>query len=154
MMRTVFLSALLCVGVGCARVPTRPVRYVVDGARAPTFRIAQGKGTALLLLNEETGASAASLGVLELQGGATVPEHVHADSVEMLYVEEGGAEMTVEGQAMPVRQGDAVYIPAGLRHSVRVAEGTPRFRSVQMYVGPGPEARFRQGEPVTPAVSP
>ncbi|MFY0579055.1 cupin domain-containing protein [Cystobacter fuscus] len=125
-MRTVFLSALLCVGVGCARVPTRPVRYVVDGARAPTFRIAQGKGTALLLLNEETGASAASMGVLELQGGSTVPEHVHADSVEMIYVEEGGAEMTVEGQAMSVRQGDAVYIPAGLRHSVRVAESTPR----------------------------
>jgi putative monooxygenase len=154
MMRTSLLAVLLCVCVGCARVSTRPVRYVVGSAEAPTFRIAQGQGTALLLLNEETGARAASLGVLELQGGAGVPEHVHADSVEMIYVEEGGAEMTIEGQTLPVRQGDAVYIPAGLRHSVRVAGSTPRFRSVQVYVGPGPEARFRQGEPVKPAGAP
>jgi putative monooxygenase len=153
MLRTSLLTALLCVSAGCARVPTVPVRHVVGTAEAPTFRIAQGKGTAILLLNEETGARAASLGVLELQAGAGVPEHVHEDSVEMLYVEEGGAEMTVQGQVLPVRAGDAVYIPAGIPHSALVPEGTPRFRAVQVYVGPGPEARFRKGEPVKPPVS-
>ena len=154
MLRTSLLTALLCVSAGCARAPLVPVRHVVGSAEAPTFRISQGKGTAILLVNEETGARAASLGVLELQAGAGVPEHIHADSVEMLYVEEGGAEMTIEGQRMPVKQGDAVYIPAGTRHSARIPEGSPRFRAVQVYVGPGPEARFRQGEPVKPAVSP
>jgi putative monooxygenase len=153
MLRTSLLTALLCVSAGCARAPTVPVRHVVGTADAPTFRIAQGKGTAILLLNEETGARAASLGVLELQGGAGVPEHVHEDSVEMLYVEEGGAEMTIQGQVLPVRPGDAVYIPAGTPHAARIPEDTPRFRAVQVYVGPGPEARFRQGEPVKPAVS-
>ncbi len=152
-MRTSLLTALLYVSVGCARVPTVPVRHVVGTAEAPTFRIAQGRGTAILLVNEETGARAASLGVLELQGGAGVPEHVHEDSVEMLYVEEGGAEMTIEGQVLPVRSGDAVYIPAGVRHSARVPEDTQRFRAVQVYVGPGPERRFRKGEPVKPLVS-
>jgi putative monooxygenase len=153
MMRTSLLTTLFCVSVGCARAPTVPVRHVVGSAEAPAFRIAQGKGTALLLVNEETGARAASLGVLELQGGAGVAEHVHEDSVEMLYVEEGGAEMTIEGQVLPVRPGDAVYIPAGVRHAARIPEDTPRFRAVQVYVGPGPERRFRKGEPVKPPVS-
>jgi mannose-6-phosphate isomerase-like protein (cupin superfamily) len=131
------------------------VRHVVSTAEAPTFRISQGKGTAILLVNEETGARAASLGVLELEAGAGVPEHLHEDSVEMLYVEEGTAEMTVEGKVVPVRAGDAVYIPARVRHSARIPEGAPRFRAVQVYVGPGPERRFRQGEPVkSPATSP
>ena len=68
----------------------------------------------------------------------------------MLYVEAGGAEMTIAGQVMPVKQGDAVYIPAGLHHSARIPEGTERFRAVQVYVGPGPEQRFRKGGPVKP----
>jgi quercetin dioxygenase-like cupin family protein len=149
MLRTSLLTALLCVSAGCARAPTVPVRYVVSGVEAPAFRILQGKGTATLLVNEETGARAASLSVLEFQAGAGVPEHTH-ESVEMLYVEEGGAEMTVQGQVLPVRAGDAVYIPAGIPHSARVPEGAPRFRAVQVYVGPGAEARFRKGEPVEP----
>ncbi|QRK12008.1 cupin domain-containing protein [Archangium violaceum] len=153
MFRTSLLTALLCVSSGCARVSTVPVRYVVGSADAPTFRVSQGKGTAILLVNEETGASAASMGVLELQAGAGVPEHLHERSVEMLYVEEGGAEMTIEGRMLPVKQGDAVYIPAGTLHSARIPEGAPRFRAVQVYVGPGPEQRFRQGEPVKPAAS-
>ncbi|PTL84358.1 cupin domain-containing protein [Vitiosangium sp. GDMCC 1.1324] len=154
MLRTSLLTAVLCVSAGCARVPTVPVRYVVNSAEAPTFRISQGKGAATLLTNEETGARAASMGVLDLQGGAGVPEHIHEHSVEMLYVEEGEAEMTIEGQTMPVKKGDAVYIPAGIRHAARIPEGTECFRAVQVYVGPGPEARFRQGEPVKPATAP
>ncbi|REG27671.1 hypothetical protein ATI61_1096 [Archangium gephyra] len=147
-MRTSLLMAVLCVSAGCARVPTVPVRYVVSSAEAPTFRISQGQGTAILLVNEETGARAASMGVLELQGGAGVAPHIHADSVEMLYVEQGEAVMAIEGQMMPVKQGDAVYIPAGVRHSAAIPDNVPSFRAVQVYVGPGPEARFRQGEPV------
>jgi quercetin dioxygenase-like cupin family protein len=154
MSRPLLTVALLLVSAGCARAPTVPVRHVVGTAEAPAFRIAQGKGTATLLLNEATGARAASLGVLELQGGAQVPEHIHEDSVEILYIEEGGAEMTVEGQPMRVRAGDAVYIPAGVRHAARVPEDTSRLRAVQVYVGPGPEQRFRQGPPVSPPASP
>lgn len=151
MLRTSLLAALVCVSAGCARVPTVPVRYVVSSAEAPAFRVP--RGTATLLVNEETGARAASMGILELQGGAGVPEHIHENSVEILYVEEGGAEMTIEGQVMPVKQGDAVYIPAGTRHAAHIPEGTERFRAVQVYVGPGPEQRFRKGEPVKPAAS-
>jgi len=154
MMRTSLLTALLCVSAGCVRAPPVPVRHVVSTAEAPTFRISQGKGTAILLVNEETGARAASMGLLELDAGAGVPEHIHENSVEMLYVEEGTIEMTVEGKVLTVRSGDAVYIPAGVRHAARIPEGAPRFRAVQVYVGPGPEQRFRQGVPVKPSPSP
>jgi quercetin dioxygenase-like cupin family protein len=149
MVRSSWVLAVLLLSAGCATVPRGPVRHVVGTAEAPTFRIGQDKGTAVLLLNEATGAHAASLGVLELETGVQVAEHIHESSVEMLYVEEGGAEMTVEGQAYTVKAGDGVYIPAGVRHSARVPEGTPRLRAVQVYVGPGPEQRFRQGTPVT-----
>ena len=148
MRRLLTWSVSLWAATGCVRRETGPVRYVVSREEAATFRISQGKGLAHLLVNEETGARAASMGVLELQAGAGVPEHIHEHSVEMLYVEEGNVEMTVEGQVMAVHPGDAVYIPAGIRHSARVPEGAPAFRAVQVYVGPGPEARFRQGEPV------
>ncbi|SEM88974.1 Cupin domain-containing protein [Stigmatella aurantiaca] len=149
------LAVLVSCGVlGCAHTPSVPVRHVVSSADAPAFLLPGGKGTARLLVNAETGASAASLGILELQAGAGVPEHVHEHSVEMLYVEEGHVEMSIEGRALSVQPGDAVYIPAGVRHLARVPEGAPRFRAVQIYVGPGPEQRFRQGEPVKAAVSP
>jgi len=149
MVRSSRVLALLLLCAGCATAPRGPVRHVVASAQAPTFRI--GQGTAVLLLNEATGAQAASLGVLELETGAQVAEHLHESSVEMLYVEEGSAEMTVEGKPYTVKAGDGVYIPAGVRHSARVPEGTPRLRAVQVYVGPGPEQRFRQGTPVTPS---
>ncbi len=150
MTRSLFLMAVCCVTQGCAHAPAVPVRYVVDGAEAPTFRVSQGQGLAHLLVNAETGASAASLDVLELQPGARVPEHVHEHSVELIYIEEGRVEMSVEGQPLLAHAGDAIYLPAGTRHSVLIPEGAPRLRAVQIYVGPGPEQRFRQGEPVRP----
>lgn len=119
-------------------------RYRVPTAEAPRYSIAQGKGSATLMLNPETGASAASLTLLEFQPGAAVPEHVHTGSVEILYLQEGEAEMTVAGQTLRVGKGDAVYIPAGTKHSAKIVSTTP-LRAVQMYVGPGPELRFTTG---------
>jgi quercetin dioxygenase-like cupin family protein len=121
-----------------------PVRYRVSTKEAPRHVIANGKGSATLLLNASTGATAASMTLLELGKGAGVPEHVHESSAEILYVEDGAAEMTVSGQKLRVEKGDAVYIPAGAKHSAQVVSEGP-FRAVQVYAGPGPEQRFTQG---------
>lgn len=120
------------------------VRYRVSTKEAPRHVIANGKGSATLLLNASTGATAASMTLLELGKGAGVPEHVHESSAEILYVEDGAAEMTVSGQKLRVEKGDAVYIPAGAKHSAQVVSEGP-FRAVQVYAGPGPEQRFTQG---------
>jgi quercetin dioxygenase-like cupin family protein len=127
------------------------VQHVVEGRTAPVHRIVAGKGTARLLLNAATGASAAALTHLTFAAGAEVPEHVHAESAELLYVEEGVLEMTIAGRPATARGGDAVYIPAGTPHATRATRAT---RAVQLYVGPGPEQRFRQGERVPPGAPP
>jgi quercetin dioxygenase-like cupin family protein len=124
--------------------PAPAPRYRVSTKDAPRHLIANGKGTATLLLNASTGATAASMTLLELNTGAAVPEHVHESSAEILYIEQGAAEMTLNGQKLRVGQGDAVYIPAGAKHSAQVVSEEP-FRAVQIYAGPGPEQRFTQG---------
>lgn len=130
---------------GSAASAPSAVRYVVPTAEAPRHVIANGKGRATLLLTPSTGATAASMTLLEFQPGAEVPEHVHEASAEILYVQEGAAEMTVAGEKRRVVQGDAVYIPAGVKHSARVVSDKAPFKAVQVYAGPGPEARFTQG---------
>ncbi|NMO18389.1 cupin domain-containing protein [Pyxidicoccus fallax] len=120
------------------------MRYRVPSAEAPRYIIAGGKGRATLLLNPSTGATAASMTLLELQSGGEVPEHVHDSSAEILYIQEGAAEMTVSGEKVRVGKGDAVYIPAGAKHSARVVSAES-FKAVQVYAGPGPELRFTHG---------
>jgi quercetin dioxygenase-like cupin family protein len=130
--------------MGQAGEPSAAPRYRVSTREAPRHLISQGKGSATLLLNASTGATAASMTLLELGKGATVPEHVHETSAELVYIQEGAVEMTLNGQKLRAERGDALYIPAGAKHSVLVvSEGL--FRAVQVYAGPGPEQRFTQG---------
>lgn len=135
---TLLLAALLAAD---------PPRHVAS-ADAPTHLIAGGKGTATLLLNANNGVSPAALSLLVLAPGAEVPEHSHDQSAEILYVEEGRAEMVVAGQKLTLRPGDAVYVPAGALHAARVTSRHVPLRAVQVYVGPGPEQRFTTGERV------
>jgi mannose-6-phosphate isomerase-like protein (cupin superfamily) len=145
MILPVLSAAVLGITALCwASEPAAALRYRVSTKEAPRYLIANGKGSATLLLNASTGASAASMTLLELGKGAAVPEHVHEKSAEILYIEDGSAEMTVDGQKLRVERGDAVYIPAGAKHSVQVVSEGP-LRAVQLYAGPGPEQRFTQG---------
>ncbi|MBM4391135.1 MAG: cupin domain-containing protein [Deltaproteobacteria bacterium] len=116
---------------------------VIHGDTAPAYKILAGTGTAELLLNATNGSPEASLGTLSLADGAEVAPHVHADSVEILYVVEGRAEMVIGGQPWVAEKGDAVRIEKGVEHSARV---TGSLRAVQVYVVAGPEQRFTAGE--------
>ena len=115
------------------------VTHVVSGSTAPTYPLVAGQGSAKLLLNASTGSREAALDVLELVVGASVPQHVHETSAELLYVEQGVVEMTIGEQTLRASAGDAIYIPPNTPHSATVLEA---FRAVQVYVGPGPEQRF------------
>jgi putative monooxygenase len=143
-----WLAVLVVVGSGAALAAAKQaeVRHVVEGRSAPVHLIAGGKGSVRLLLDASTGASAAALTHLTLAPGAEVPEHVHDGSVEILYVEQGTVQMTVAGKVKTAGPGDAVYIPAGTKHAAKVTGRFQPLRAVQVYVGPGPEQRFRQGE--------
>ncbi|MBM4342132.1 MAG: cupin domain-containing protein [Deltaproteobacteria bacterium] len=118
-------------------------RVVVARESAQTYPILGGKGEATLLLNAETGSKEAALSVLTLAPGAEVPQHVHEGSAELLYIESGTCELVVGGVKVQAGPGSAVRIPAGVPHSARVTSAVQSLRAVQVYVGPGPEQRFR-----------
>ena len=144
------LAALL-IAPASAKPPTpQPVKHVVSSAEAPAHLIAGGKGVAQLFLNPETGSTRAALSVLTLAPGAAVPPHVHPDSDEILYIEVGRVEMVIAGETVTAKAGDAVHIPAGVEHSARTLGQVRALRAVQIYVAPGPEARFRKAPKTRP----
>lgn len=109
---------------------------------APKYSIAGGKSTVTMLTR-----GGAYMGILTGKPGLTVPEHVHAGSIEMLFVQKGGGWMTIDGRREKVRAGMAIQIPAGVKHAFAIpadwVEGD--FEAVQVYTPAGPEARFEQG---------
>jgi len=122
-----------------------PQGNVVQGAAAPKYLIASGKGSAQLLLNAANGSREAALSLLVLAPGAEVPEHVHETSAELLYIEQGSVQMTIDGRSFEAHRGDAIYIPANTKHSAKVTSKLLPVQAVKIYVGPGPEQRFTKG---------
>ena len=44
-------------------------------------------------------------------------EHYHREMTEFYYVLRGGGEMVLDGESTPIREGDLVLIPPGVRHT-------------------------------------
>ena len=132
--------------VSLALSQAKPAGGVFPGAQAPTYKIANGKGTATLLVDQKS-AKEASMAVLKFDAGAEVPEHAHDGSAEVLYVRTGKVEMVIGGTKQIAGAGDAIFIPAGTKHSAKALEAS---ELVQVYTPSGPEQRFTQG-PRVPA---
>src|SRR5512144_3116154 len=73
----------------------------------------------VILGGEHTGGSLALLDQRGLHGDAT-PTHVHRREAEVFYVIEGAITAWTGEAATTLRSGGAVYLPAGLRHALRV----------------------------------
>jgi quercetin dioxygenase-like cupin family protein len=100
--------------------------------------ILDGKGDVVMIVDDE---KAAYTGRIHLDPGATVPEHAHADEAEIIYVLEGGGDMTIDGEKYPVTPFTAVYVPPGAKHSFTATRQTV---AVQFYAPSGPEKRFKK----------
>ena len=135
-----------------ALAPTKPevelpVRgAMVDRASQPVHIIADGKGGARILLDQSTapGLKEAAMTELLMLPGANVAEHTHDTSAELLYVLEGHGTMTLDGKVSEVRAGMAIYIPAGVKHSLIVDTKVEPLRAIQVYTPGGPEQRFQK----------
>jgi mannose-6-phosphate isomerase-like protein (cupin superfamily) len=127
---------------GAAQLPAKGA--TIDRAGQPVHLIAGGKGGARVLLDGRTapGLKEAAMTELVMLPGAEVPEHAHDASAELIYVIEGHAAMTMDGKPVEVRAGMAIYIPAGVKHSLRVDTKVEPLRAVQVYTPGGPEQRF------------
>jgi quercetin dioxygenase-like cupin family protein len=79
--------------------------------------------------------------VLVLAAGAAVPEHVHANETEVLYVLAGSGTLTVAGVAIAVTPTSVIQIPKNTKHAFTAATA---FRAVQFYTPAGPEQRFKK----------
>jgi quercetin dioxygenase-like cupin family protein len=55
--------------------------------------------------------------------GCLVPTHAH-DSEQMTYVLQGALKFVVGGEEITVREGDVLYIPAGVAHQAEALEDT------------------------------
>jgi quercetin dioxygenase-like cupin family protein len=113
-----------------------PEPRLVKQNAAPRFDILGGKGSARIYIENDK----AAVEHLTFEAGAVVPEHRHDGSAEILFLNEGKGELTVEGEKFPVGPTTAVYIPAGARHSLTVTEAVD---AIQFYTPSGPEQRFK-----------
>jgi quercetin dioxygenase-like cupin family protein len=88
-----------------------------------------------------TNDKAFAASVLTLAKGATVPEHVHQNETEMLYILAGSGTLTVAGVQLAVTPSSVVQVPPATKHSFTA---TADVRALQIYTPAGPEQRFKK----------
>ncbi len=86
----------------------------------------------------------ASVTMLELAAGATIPAHQHAEATEIVYVLSGSALLTVDGVTMEITANSVLQFPKGIGHSATV---TQAMRALVFYTPAGPERRFKTTVP-------
>lgn len=63
-----------------------------------------------------------------LQEGKAYEKHAHSDHEEVYFIISGNGEIEIEDETRAIRDGDAVFIPAGDTHSIRnTGEGFLKF---------------------------
>lgn len=82
---------------------------------------------------------AAFVGVLQMEPGASVPEHRDATE-EYIHVLAGGGRMWIEDVEYAVEPGATVFMPAGAK--VRFENGDVRTTAIQVFAGPAPADKY------------
>ncbi|MDP1778128.1 MAG: cupin domain-containing protein, partial [Brevundimonas sp.] len=56
--------------------------------------------------------------LMALQPGEEIGEEVHEDHDQFFRIESGAGEVLIDGKRTPIKDDDAVIVPAGARHNV------------------------------------
>lgn len=117
---------------------------ISDPARSGPFVRADGRLSVMIYLDGDSalGLPVASLGTLDADATLGVPEHVHEDAAEVLWIRDGAGTMRVGDETRPVQPGTFVFVPRGTVHGF-VPDGTRSLFAYQVYTPSGPEQRFR-----------
>jgi mannose-6-phosphate isomerase-like protein (cupin superfamily) len=121
------VTAVLSAPVGAQLLPAAKAK-----AYGPVLMYAEPSIT-----NDKTFAAE----ILTLAKGVTVPEHVHQNETEMLYVLAGSGTMTVAGVQLAVGPTSVVQVPPATKHSFTASADV---RALQIYTPAGPEQRFKK----------
>ncbi len=142
---TLWLSVI---GAPAVQMPSRGA--VITKESQPIHVIGDGKAGARILLdgNLVPGLKEAAMTELVMLPGAQVPEHTHDQAAELIYILSGSARMTLDGKETVVVAGMAIYIPAGVKHSLVLDSKVEPLRALQVYTPGGPEQRFKAGPAV------
>jgi oxalate decarboxylase/phosphoglucose isomerase-like protein (cupin superfamily) len=90
--------------------------------------------------------AASSLGEVIVNPGRGHARHNHPAAEEVIYVISGEAmQMVADGEPFPIREGDAVHIPAGVYHSTHNTTWRP-LRLIVTYT-PGGEEKALEAAP-------
>ncbi|MBW1784939.1 MAG: cupin domain-containing protein, partial [Deltaproteobacteria bacterium] len=93
------------------------VRNLNDQEVLETTYRAHGGAIAQMILDRRTLKEIGFLAIASLKPGKEIEAHV--DPMEEIYfVLSGSGEMRVDGEAHPVKPGDAVWIPTGSSHAL------------------------------------
>lgn len=77
-------------------------------------------GELRVLLGPKTvGSTCGFLGVATLDPGERIAEHYHPYSEEFLYVARGEITVDLDDEPVPVRAGEALFVPVNVRHRLR-----------------------------------
>jgi putative monooxygenase len=77
----------------------------------------QGSWSCMLVTKERVKGNRCSLGYSVFTPGLVLSPLCH-ETEEVAYVVSGSGELRLDGQTIPFRQGDALFIPAGIWHAV------------------------------------
>jgi quercetin dioxygenase-like cupin family protein len=119
---------------------------VASTADAETLPVFGGKGKIKPLLEPaKTDTKALYLGILEAEPGAEVPRNTHPGAAEILYVVQGGGDLTVGSEKLTFGAEEALHIPEGQPHAAKFS-GPERTIMVQVFAPAGPEERYRAAQ--------
>jgi quercetin dioxygenase-like cupin family protein len=127
---------------GALPTPISPVEKPSLGRLLPA-KDAKTYGPATIYLDSAENGKGAPLAtsILQMPAGAKVPEHVHANETEMLYILEGSGTMTIAGKELAVSPTSVIQIPPNTKHAFAA---TAAVKALQIYTPPGPEQRFKK----------
>lgn len=91
-----------------------------------------GGARTIPLVGKSIGATAFITGYTEFNGGAQIPFH-HHNTEESVVLIEGDAIFDIDGQSIPVKQGDVTFIPPNVPHRFRNASSTNPMKILWIY---------------------
>ncbi len=91
-----------------------------------------GGARTIPLVGKSVGATAFITGYTEFGGGAEIPFH-HHNVEESVVLIDGEAIFDIDGQSIPVKAGDATFIPPNIPHRFRNASATAPMKILWIY---------------------
>jgi mannose-6-phosphate isomerase-like protein (cupin superfamily) len=84
----------------------------------PSFITKDGSEIRELLAHRNSAIRNQSLAEARVYPGGATQEHYHRVSEEIYYITHGRGRMRIESEEREVKVGDAIAIPAGLKHKI------------------------------------